>query len=297
MEGLSRLVAPFIPFLADEIYLALHGRSQSVHLASYPEADDSLIDRDLESRMEVAMTIASLGRTVRNDASVRVRQPLSEVLIHSDDSSLMGSFLEHEEIVGIVLDELNVRRISGASELGSYVTLSARPNFPALGKRFGKSVPEVANAIKEQTTEALLEFNRSGVLAVTAGGKEVELGRDELSAQVEPVAGYGASADRGITTVLNLEIDEDLRVEGSAREIINRLQNLRKSAGYEVTDRIHVNYTGGTFTGSVFEAQDSLVATETLADRIEVGDPGVWPDTVTFELEGEEVVLWIRKTD
>jgi isoleucyl-tRNA synthetase len=114
--------------------------------------------------------------------------------------------------------------------------------------------------------------------------------------QVEPVDGYGASSARGITAILNLEIDEDLRVEGSAREIINRLQNLRKSAGYEVTDRIEVHHSGGAIAARVFQAQGNLVAAETLADRVEAGNPGPWPDSVSFELDGEDVVLWIRKT-
>ena len=135
----------------------------------------------------------------------------------------------------------------------------------------------------------------SGVVTLQIDGESLELGREDLSVRVAPVEGFGAAEERGLTVILDLEITDDLRIEGSAREVINRLQNLRKSAGLDVVDRIRLRYAGGDHLHRVFEAQGRLIAAETLADEMSA-DAGNWDDTVSFELEGETVSLWIQKS-
>jgi isoleucyl-tRNA synthetase len=301
LDGVARLMAPVVPFLSDEIHLALRGLTAetaagaSVHLEKYPEPDQSAMDPDLEARMDVALNVVSLGRTVRNDSSVRVRQPLAEALVHSTQRGALDAFFANREIVALVTDELNVRALRAVTDVESYVSMSATPNFPVLGKKFGKRVPRVAEAIKALGTGVLASFMSTGSARIDVDGEAIELGREDLAVSVAPAEGYGASEERGLTVILNLAITEELRLEGYAREVINRLQNLRKSAGLEVTDRIHVRYDGGSSLRRVFEAQGSLIASETLADEIAAGK-SEWKDTVAFDLEGESMSLWIQKS-
>jgi isoleucyl-tRNA synthetase len=302
LEGVLRLLAPFTPFVAEEIYLALAGQSardadgRSVHLERYPEPDESAIDAELERQMEVALAVVSLGRTVRNDAALKTRQPLSELRVHSRDEASLDAFLSNQEIVGLVADELNVRSVRRADSLERLVRLSATPNFPALGKRFGKGVPKVAAAVKALDTEALAAFDRSGTLAVAVDGNETELGRDELSVKVEAIGGWGAKAEHGVTVAVDLRLTRELELEGAAREVINRLQNLRKSAGYDVTDRIRVRYQGDEGVVEVFESQGDLIASETLAADLVRGEVD-WKDAVELRIPDGAVKLWIQKTD
>jgi isoleucyl-tRNA synthetase len=301
LDGVVRLMAPIAPFLSDEIHLALRGLTAetadgaSVHLESYPEPDESAIDADLETRMDVALNVVSLGRTIRNDCAVKVRQPLSEALVHSTDRAALDAFLAHREIVSLVTDELNVRALRVVDDVAKYVSMTATPNFPVLGKKFGKRVPQVAAAIKALDTAVLNAFVVGGNLQVEIDGEKIVLGRDDLSVQIAPVEGYGAAQERGLSVILNLAISEELRVEGLAREVVNRLQNLRKSAGLDVTDRIRVHHQGGELARRVFDAQGTLIASETLAEEVSEGAPD-WKDTVVFDLEGEPVSLWITKS-
>jgi isoleucyl-tRNA synthetase len=298
LDGVVRLMAPVAPFLSDEIYLALRGLTAenaggaSIHLENYPESDPGAIDADLEKRMDVALYVVSLGRTIRNDSAVKVRQPLSQALVHATDRAALDAFFSNREIVALVTDELNVRELRAVDDVSGYVNITATPNFPVLGKKFGKRVPRIAEAIKALDTAALSAFMLNGAARVHVDGEAVELGREDLSARVAPTEGYGASEERGLTVVLNLAITEELRLEGMAREVVNRLQNLRKSAGLDVTDRIRVRFEGGQ---RVFEAQGKLIATETLAEEVSAGASD-WKDTVAFDLEGEPVSLWIAKS-
>ncbi len=300
LDGVARMLAPFVPYLAEEIFLALRGRTagdgggESVHLAPFPVADDSTIDDALESAMETAMAVASLGRTVRNDAGVRIRQPLSEMLLHSTDAARLARFIENEEIVAIVLDELNVRSVSALDELGDFVRVSATPVFPVLGKKYGKRVPRVVEAIRALDSGALATFMKSGTVDMSVDGETIPLQREDATVQVEAAEGYGASEDRGLTVIMNLTIDDELRTEGIAREIINRLQNLRKSSGYDVTDRIRLRYDGSDEIVGVFDRLGRLIAEETLAEDVARGAAD-WSDATEFELDGERVGLWVQK--
>jgi len=301
LDGVAKLLAPFAPFMSEEVYLALRGIGAddenvlSVHLEPFPLSDPAVIDAPLESQFDIAMTVSSLGRNVRNEAGIRVRQPLRELIVHSDGPGL-ESFLEEEEVVASVLEELNVKAIRRTDSMGDYAKLKAKPIFPALGKRFGKGVPAVAAAIKELETPALEAFNRSGEVTVTTPDGDAALSREELSVSVEGAPGYGAGADRGITVVLALEISGDLRQEGLAREVVNRVQNARKKAGLEVTDRIHVRYEDNEAVAALFAAQGDLVRSETLAVEITAGVVD-WDHSVAFSIDDVEFQLWLRKAE
>jgi isoleucyl-tRNA synthetase len=299
LAGTIRLLAPLVPFVCEEIYQGLgkalsdQGDESSVHLEDFPQGDPSMIDNELEKLMDTALRVASLGRTVRNVAGIKIRQPLGEMLIH-DTGGRCEAMLAHKEISEIVLDELHVKRLDLIDDLQDQVALKAVPHFPALGKRFGKNVPEMADKIKGLPADRLEAFLQSGEVTVGTTAGEVTLGRDELSVVVAGKEPYAAWADQGITVALNVEIDEDLRMEGIAREIVNRLQNLRKKAGYEVSDRIVLRYAGEELVDRVFAAQGDFIRTETLALSSNK-QPVDWSDGIELDVDGEPIRVWIRR--
>ena len=300
LDGLTRMLAPFVPYLADEIHLALRGQTpadgggSSVHLERFPRADAGAIDDVLESTMETALAVASLGRTVRNDAGVRVRQPLSEILVHASDPAALDRFIGDAGISALVLEELNVRAVRRLDSLTEFVRLSATPTFPVLGKKYGKRVPLIAQAIKSAPQGDLANFMKTGSLKVVVEKETLEITRDDASVRVAATPGYGASEERGLTVIVNLSIDDGLRLEGAARELINRLQNLRKNSGYDVMDRIRLRYQGGEATDRVFDAVGAMIAAETLADDVARGAVD-WEHRTELELDGERIVLWVQK--
>ena len=304
LDGVARLLAPLVPFLSDELYLALRGQTAadaggaSVHLESFPVPDPAAIDANLEATMEVALDVASLGRTVRNEAGVRVRQPLARVVVHATDVAKLARFFANPEVVALVKDELNVRSIEAVVDPSQFVTLSATPNFPVLGKKYGKRVPKIADAIRKLDTAAMLQFGHKGVVSLTVddGGEVVELTREDAGVSVTPAPGFGAREERGLSVIADLAIDEDLKLEGAARELINRLQNLRKQSGLDVTDRIRLRYDGGLVAERVFGAQGSLIAGEALADDVARGSVD-WDASAELDLDGERVTVWLQKSN
>ncbi|UCG53455.1 MAG: isoleucine--tRNA ligase [Candidatus Latescibacterota bacterium] len=299
LSGTVRMLGPFVPFISEEIHQALHtamtGESagESVHLGEFPECDTEAIDEDLEALMDTALKVCSLGRTVRNEAGIRIRQPLGEMVIW-DNAGRCESLLGHDEIREIVLDELHVKRLTVADDLSTYVLIKAVPAYPVLGKRFGKRVPEIADRIGGLEGGELEKFIRDGELHIGLEDGEIRIGREDMSVGVSGVAPYGARMEHGITVALNLEIDASLRLEGVARELVNRLQNLRKKAGLEVSDRIAVRYHGGKIADQVFAKQGEFVRRETLALSSRKGESD-WKDSVEFEVDGETIRLWIRR--
>jgi isoleucyl-tRNA synthetase len=304
LDGVARLLAPLVPYLADELYLALRGQTAadagggSVHLESFPASDPAAIDADLEATMEVALDVASLGRTVRNEAGVRVRQPLARVLVHTTDAAKLARFISNPEVVGLVKDELNVRAVDPVADLTQFVTLAATPNFPVLGKKYGKRVPKIADAIRKLDTAALIRFGHQGVvsLAVDDDGEAVDLAREDAGVAATPTAGFGAREERGLTVIADLAIDDDLKLEGAARELINRLQNLRKQSFLDVTDRIRLRYDGGPLAERVFGAQGGLIAGEALADDVARGSVD-WDASAELDIDGERVTVWLQKSN
>jgi isoleucyl-tRNA synthetase len=315
LSGTARLLAPMVPFVSEEIHRALAAafvqeapasagayrdapagtgaHNASVHLVDFPQADSTLIDESLETVMDTALRVAALGRTVRNESGIKIRQPLREMFIH-DHAGRCRAMAAQDEITSIVKDELHIKTLTRVDDLQPYVRLQAVPSFPALGRRFGKDVPQVADQIKKLSAAALAAFLQTGEVVVAAPSGEATLGRDELSVKVEGRAPYAAWSDRGLTVVLNLEIDEALKMEGIAREIVNRVQNLRKKAGYEVSDRIDLRYSGGAVADSVFAAQGDLIRGETLA-RSAKRESAEWPATAELDADGETIRVWVRR--
>ncbi len=305
LTGVIQLLAPFVPFLTEEIYQALRGamkdgteQPESVHLAEFPEPDPNLVDAELESLMETAMRVASLGRTVRNEVGIKIRQPLSELIV-TDNTGMARELAAHDEISALVLDELHVKKLTVADNVQSHAQFKALPSYPALGRRFGKRVPEVVSRIEVLQQKELESFWQRGALFLELEGESISLGKEDASIVVEANDNYGAKAERGMVVILNLRLDESLKLEGLAREIVNRLQNLRKRSGFDVTDRIRLRYEGGETAKAVFSNQGEFIRSETLATVVEIGAPKdeatEWKSKIELDAEGEHIRLWMQR--
>ncbi|MGH2986667.1 MAG: DUF5915 domain-containing protein [Solirubrobacterales bacterium] len=274
----AKLLAPFTPFIADEIYVNLAGDAaldDSVHLRDFPEPDPELSDGELEAGVEAAMRAIELGRAARAAAKVKMRQPLRKAVI-------VATAAEREEIERlheIVAAELNVKELEFVSDEAELVSYEVKPNYRTLGPRFGKAMPQAAAAVAAldpaHAAEAIRGERRIGV---NVDGSEHTLEADDMTLVMQPLEGYEVEAEAGRAVALALELDDDLRREGLAREIVHAIQNARKRAGLDVSDRISLTLGGDAALLEAARAHRDYVAGETLATTVALdpadGDDG-----------------------
>ena len=262
MTELAKLLAPFVPFVAEEIYDNLSGGAGSVHLADYPEPDPALADGELEAGVEAALRAIELGRAARGKAKIKVRQPLGQAVIVATDAERV----EIERLGDLVKAELNVKDLEFVSEQAELVSYSVKPSYRNLGPRFGKLMPQVAAAIEAldpaHVAEALTGTRRIGV---SVDGHEHELEPEDVILEMEAIEGFEVEVEAGRAVALSLELDDDLRREGLAREIVHAIQNARKQAGLEVSDRIELMLGGDPALLEAARAHEDYVSGETLA--------------------------------
>jgi isoleucyl-tRNA synthetase len=262
----SRLMAPVAPFLADWLHRALVGDEASVHLADFPSFGASRIDEGLERGMEAVRTLSTLGRAAREEVKLRVRQPLGTVYAVIPDGVETGG-----DLLAILRDELNVRAVEFMHAAEELVTFSARPNFKALGAAFGKRTPKVADAIRALDSAALAAFRRGEPLSVEVDGETAALAPEHLEIVQNAQGDFVVQAEAGFTLALDPTVTTELRHEGVAREVVNRVQKLRKDTGLEVSDRIRLGVFGDGELLDAMRGFGELVQRETLAVELEVG--------------------------
>ena len=269
LSQLALLLAPFVPFVTDEIHRNLSGSTDSVHLADYPEHDPELEDGELEAGVEAAMRAIELGRAARAQAKVKNRQPLRKAVIVARGAERAS--IEH--LAELVQAELNVKELDFVSEEGELVRYAVRPNFRTLGPRFGKAMPQVAAAVEAldpaHAREAIGGERRIGV---NVDGSEHPLEPDDLILVMQPLEGYEVEAEAGRAVALALELDDELRREGLAREVVHAVQGARKRAGLEVSDRISLRLGGDEALLEAARLHRDYIAGETLATSLAFGD-------------------------
>jgi isoleucyl-tRNA synthetase len=275
LSTVARLTAPFTPFIADEMYTNLtlpdDTAHDSVHLAGWPEPDDARANDELRARMALARKITTLGRSARTDAKVRVRQPLARALV-----VLPSSEVGHlEDLRSLVAEELNVKAVEVASGLEELVDYTLKPNFKTLGPRFGKQVGQIAGALAKADAHALVRTIESGGTAVLPiGDTEVELGADDLDIRVVGRKGFALAQDGPHGVALDLDLDDELIDEGVARDVVRAVQDLRKSSGLDVEDRIELWLV--TEQGDLARAlrtHAGYIASEVLASALQLERP------------------------
>lgn len=259
VETLSRLLAPFVPFVADHLWCRIEGdvrpgAPDSVHLAAWPVADPALLDAGLRTRMDLVRRIVELGRATRAASGVRTRQPLARAVVAAPGFSAL-----EPELLAEIADELNVARVEAAgSEL---VLLEVKPNYRALGKRFGKQTPTVADAVKASSAAPV-----DGVLTVVVDGADVELAGDEIVVSETPREGWAVRSEGGLSVGLDTELTDELRRAGLARDVVRHVQESRKAHGLDVSDRIELTWSSGRddVTAAIRE-HEGEIAEEVLA--------------------------------
>jgi isoleucyl-tRNA synthetase len=266
-----RLLAPFAPFLSDWVHTELTG--DSVHLASYVRKGEQHEDRDMESAMEHIRTLSTLGRAAREDAGVKVRQPLAKMVCVVPDVPAPGEEVRQDvqALVPLLAGELNVKQVSFLSSADDLVKLEAKANFRSLGKKFGKDTPLAANAVAALKSDALMAFERGTPLAISVGNESRVLDPEDLTIIrrasgemiVKEASGYFAAIDATVTP--------ELRMEGLAREVVSRVQRMRKDSGFAVSDRIVLSISGSGELESAVRAHEAWIAEEVLALGITIG--------------------------
>lgn len=269
----AKLLAPFTPFIAEKIYLNLNAVSnrdpwESVHLATFPSVDESLTDKPLEQRMKKAQTVTSLVRTMREKASIKVRQPLKRIMLAVDDAAMRG---EYELVAGIIVDEVNVQKIEYIEDEGTVISKKVKPNFKTLGPRYGKDMKVLADAIRLMTHRQIALIEKEGRLTLDFDGRVFELERQDVEIMHEDIEGWLVASDeaQGIMVALDTEMNEELLMLGLARELVSRIQSLRKESGLEITDRIRLKVSGSDKLLDAVERNDAYIKDETLASSLE----------------------------
>ena len=275
LTTLIKVLAPITPFVSEVMFQNLvrgidADAPESVHHCAWPEADTAAIDRTLIDQMDLARRIASLGLGARGSANIKVRQPLARTLVHLGTSVTQPASALSEELTAIVVDELNVKSLDFVSEAGELVSYKILPNLKLLGPKLGRLVPAVRRALAAANQNELAAKVQAGAnVSLTVDGQEIELTSEELLVQTEPAEGLAVAADKVITVGVDIVITDELATEGLARELVRRIQNMRKDAGFDISDKITIYYQTEGALHRVFRDWGEYIKAETLALDIE----------------------------
>ncbi|MGV7224369.1 MAG: isoleucine--tRNA ligase [Nitrospinales bacterium] len=267
LEVIAQLSSPIIPFFADKVYQDLNGVSgrqkfESIHLTNFPEADEALIDKDLEERMEMAQKVSSMVLSLRKKNNIRVRQPLNKIMV----PVLSQHFREVLEAVeDLILSEVNVKELEYLTEDSAILVKQIKPNFKTLGPKYGKLMKMIANAVNQFGQEEIKKLESDERYILDINGEEIVIGLDDVEISTNDIPGWSVVNQDHVTVALDLTITSDLHEEGLARELVNRIQNLRKDKGLQVTDRIILAIENNDTTNTAFEHFEEYICSETLA--------------------------------
>ena len=274
LETVAKLLAPFTPFIADRIYMDLNGITrrepwESVHLCGLPAVDKEAIDKSLELRMKKAQIVTSLVRTMREKASIKVRQPLKRIMLAVDDAA---DRMEYEKVRDIIVDEVNVQKVEYIEDESSVVSKKAKPDFKSLGPRYGQEVKRVAERIRVMTHKQISTLEASGFLDLEVDGKSYTITREDVAISREDIEGWLVAADdvHSVMVALDTEITPELEMLGLARELVSRIQALRKDSGLEITDRIILQVAGSEKVVQAIETNSEYIRQETLAVALDI---------------------------
>ena len=270
LETVAKLAAPVAPFFMDRLYKDLNANTnkekfESIHLSVFPVSVENFVDKSLESRMQKAQTISSLVLSLRKKEMIKVRQPLQRVMIPVLDATFKAEILAIEDLIKA---EVNVKEIELLEDASGVLIKQIKPNFKALGPRFGKDMGLIAKEIQSFTQEQINELDKAGELTITSSGKSITLTVEDVEISSQDIPGWLVANSNGITVALDITISEELRKEGIARELVNRIQNIRKDSGFEVTDKIKVQILKNDSIEQAVLANESYIKSETLTNEL-----------------------------
>ncbi|RDI11937.1 isoleucine--tRNA ligase [Flavobacterium sp. AG291] len=274
LVAVAKLSAPIAPFYMDRLYKDLtqasqEGAFESVHLADFPQYADNFVDKSLESRMQKAQTISSLVLSLRKKEMIKVRQPLQRVMIPVLDANQKA---EIEAVAELIKAEVNVKEVELMDDASGVLVKQIKPNFKALGPRFGKDMGLISKEIQNFSQEQINEIDSKGGIEIEVSGKSVTLTTADVEISSQDIPGWLVANAGGITVALDITLTEELKSEGIARELVNRIQNIRKDSGLEVTDRIKVTMKDNKILQDAVKANEDYIKSETLTDSITFAD-------------------------
>ena len=283
--SVSKLMAPVAPFYADQLYRDLYAATQteqyaSVHLAHFPVADASLRNLALEDRMGKARTISSLALSLRKKEQIKVRQPLRKIMIPVRNAQEKEAI---EKVADLIQSEINVKSIELLDDASDILVKEIKPNFKALGPRFGKNMKEAVAIINGLNDDQIKQLEAEESLDISIGGEVAQLQPTDVLIESKDIEGWLVANGNGLTVALDIQLDDALIKEGVAREMINRIQNLRKDRGLEVTDKIILYLKEDALLNEVFETHQEYIQQETLTDKIVVEKSIDEGETIEFD--------------
>ena len=296
LETLTRLMAPIAPHYSEWLYrqliINLKGATESVHLATFPEKDETLVDASLEMRMKLAQVVSSIVLGLRNQAKLNIRQPVGRVLVVVDKKCTKDMVAP---VASIILDEVNARTMEYVDASSNIVWRKARPNFRQLGRRAGRHMPKVKKAILALEAKQLEGYAAGESLTITGDGFHLDLQPGDIEIVTEGIEGWLVGQEGGYTVAMDTVITEELLHEGLVRESINRLQNLRKAAGFNVTDRIHIEYNATGILSKAIERYAEHVRNETLAVTLKSAQFPAGERVERFSIGKESVTIGVNR--
>ena len=297
LASLAKLVSPIAPYLGEWLHQRLNEVTQkdedSVHIAFYPTVEETAINKPLEYRMELARRISSMVLRTRNKININVRQPLARIIIPLKDEDERQAI---ESVKDIILDEVNVKDIEYVDDDTGIVEKTAKPNFQVLGKKLGSKMKSAAPRIKKMTPEEINKFEKEGVVALALGeGDEIRLSDDDVEIIRSGLHGWSVETEVGLTVAVDTAMTTELVNEGLAREFINRVQNMRKEADFDVTDRINISYKGSDNLNTAVDSLSDYISSETLAVELTEGEMEVSDYIKEWDIDGSECVIAIKR--
>jgi isoleucyl-tRNA synthetase len=297
LTTLCRMLAPFTPFVTEVMYqnlvrAASAGAPESVHHTAWPQADLAAVDEELLTGMALARQMVTLGHSARNDANVKLRQPLAQALVHLEP----GAGALDAELVELVQDELNVKQVVFVDDTSDLVTYQLLPDNKVLGPRFGQRFPALRAALNALDAQATVKRLQAGLpLRVQLEGEEVELAPEEVLVREQPREGLAVASERNLTVAVDVSITPELEQEGLAREVVRRVQNLRKEAGFNLDDRIATTYQAEGELAAAIEAWRDFIAAETLSVELRATPPADGAVVGEERIGGQPLGLSVRR--
>ena len=284
LVGLTKLIAPVVPFISEEIYTALTNK-ESVHLAKFPKCDDKLIDEKIEEKMDLVRDLISLGRNVREEAKIKVRQPISEAILDGKNKNIIGDLTE------LIKEELNVKEIKFVDDLSIYMNYEVKPNFKVCGPLLGSSIKSFQGYVKKFNYGDIKNLEEGNEVKINLDGKEITITYDMLDVRITSKEGFNSTHEGNNFIVLNTTLNKDLINEGIARELISKIQQLRKNKDFNIVDRINIYYSHNDEIEEAIEEYRDMIMKDTLAEQIDERNDL----TEEFNINGIEVKLDVAR--
>lgn len=293
LETIAKLMAPIAPFYADQLFcdlIAVTGREtvESVHLSDFPKCDEALIDKDLEEHMKMAQDVSSMVLALRRKVNIKVRQPLQTIMVPVVDAHQQESI---EAVKNLILSEVNVKELRFVDNAAGILVKRIKSDFKKLGPRYGKIMKSLAAAIQAMTQEDILAFESAGTCTLNVEGQDATVELADVEIISEDIPGWLVANEGRLTVALDITVTDSLRKEGLARELINRIQNLRKSNGYDITDKINVTVLSSDEMDEAIKEYNEYIANQVLAVSVEITEHAISDATV---LDFEDFNLSVR---